>query len=186
MAANFVWCEDNGAATGTPATGTTRSGFGADTHYATDVNWKNVDDCTANSGTLFTAAPISAGSNSFTKYQYGKFTGAFTNISTGLWSANTSGVLGTGLTLKGTVTSTYATPSATTNAALTTDFTSSVVIGSGISVLFSTTDPSDASPTTTLAAPGYTQYFASQLQTTGSAAAGNTASTTATLQYSEN
>ena len=185
MAASFQWCEDNGAATGSPATGTTRSGFGADTHYATDVNWKNVDDCTANSGTLFTAAPISAGTNSFTKYQYGKFSGSFTSISACLWSANTSGALATGLTLKGTVTSTYATPAITTNAALTTNFTPSIAIGSGLAVLFGA-DPAAVSPTSTLAVAGYTQYLATQLQTTGAAAAGNTASTVSSLQYNEN
>ena len=186
MAATFFWCEDNGAATGSPAVGTVRSGFGGDTHYATDVNWKNVDDCTANSGTLFTAAPITAGNNSFTKYQYGKFSGSFTNISSGLWSANTSGALATGLTLVGTVTSTYVTPSTLANAALTTNFTPSVVIGSGLPVLFSISDPSTAGPTSTLSVAGYTQYLASQLQTNSGAAAGNTSPITSTLQYYEN
>jgi hypothetical protein len=184
MAATFHWCEDNGA--GVSGHGTVRSGYGSDTNYPTDVNWKNVDDCTANSGTLFTAAPITAGNNSFTKYQYGKFTGSFTNISTGLWSANTSGALATGLTLAGTVTSTYVTPATTANAALTTNFTPSVAIGSGLAVLFSTTDPSDGAPTSTLAVAGYTQYLATQLQTTGAAAAGNCASIVTTLQYNEN
>lgn len=156
-------------------------------HFATDVNWKNADDCTANSGTANTAAPIVAGNNSYTKYQYGKFTGTFTEILSGLYSTNTAGSLGTGLTLKGTVTSTYATPATSTNAALTTNFTTPVAIGSGLTVDFSPTDPSDGSPTSTLtAASGYTQYLASQLQTTSGAAAGATASVTSTLQYSEN
>jgi hypothetical protein len=184
MAAIFNWCEDNGALAS--GHGTVRSGYGADTHYPNDVNWKNVDDCTANSGTLFTAAPITAGNNSFTKYQYGKFTGSFTNISSGLWSANTTGALASGLTLKGTVTSTYVTPATTINAALTTDFTPSVVIGAGLAVLFSATDPSDGAPTSTLAVAGYTQYLATQLQTSGGAAAGNTSSCTTSLQYNEN
>ena len=45
MSATFTWCEDNGAATGSPSHGTTRTGFGG-TGSTTDVNWKSVDDCT--------------------------------------------------------------------------------------------------------------------------------------------
>ena len=185
MAATFHWAEDNGPLTSSH--GTTRSGFGADTHYPTDVNWKNADDCTANSGTAYSAAPIVAGNNSYTKYQYGHFSGSFNTILNGLFSAHTAGTspMGTGLTLKGTVTSTYATPATTTNAALTTDFSSTVAIGSGIAVQFSTTGP-EATPGATLSAAGYSQYLATQLQTTSSAAAGDTASITSTLQYDEN
>ena len=185
MAATFNWCEDNGSATGSPAHGTTQSGYGADTNYPTDVNWKNAEDNTANSGTAYSAAPITAGNNSYTKYQYGKFSGTFNQISSGLW-AHTSGTLGSGLTLKGVVTSTYATPATTANASLTTDMTLAISIGSGAGVDFSTTGPYAASPTSTLSAAGYTQYLATQLQTTGSAAAGDTATVTLTLQYNEN
>lgn len=186
MAATFQWAEDNGAATGSPTHGTTQSGFGADTHYPTDVNWKNVDDNTANSGTAYSSAPIVAGNNSYTKYQYAHFTGSFNQILNALYSAHTAGSLGTGLTLKGTVTSTYATPSTTTNAALTTDFSTVIAIGSGLAVNFSTTGPYAASPTATLTAAGYSQYLATQMQTTISAAAGDTATVTSTLQYNEN
>lgn len=186
MAATFNWCEDNGALTSSH--GTTQSGFGGDTHFATDVNWKAVDDCTANSGTAYSAAPIVAGQNSFTKYQYGKYSGTFNEILNCKWSAHTApaGALATGLTLKGTVTSTYATPSQTTNGALSTDFTTAVAIGSGTAVSFSTTGPYAGSPTSTLTAAGYTQYLASQLQTTSSAAAGDMSTVTTTLQYDEN
>jgi hypothetical protein len=175
MAATFEYNEDNGAATGSPSKGTTRN------TAVTQVNWKNVDDV----ATAYTASPITYGNNSFTKYQFGKFTGTFNQISAGLW-AHTAGVLGTGLTLKGVVTSTYAAPSATTNAALTTNMTSVIAIGSGAAVLFHTTGPEAASPTTTLSAAGFTQYLATQLQTTVSAAAGDTATVTLTLQYNEN
>lgn len=174
MAATFVFQEDNGAATGSPAKGTTRAN-------ATQVNWKSVDDI----ATAPTSAPIVFGNNSYTKYQFGKFTGTFNQISAGLW-AHTAGTLGTGLTLKGVVTSTYATPSATTNAALTTDMTSAIAIGSGATVLFSTVGPEGASPTSTLSAAGYTQFLATQLQTTTAASPGNTATVTLTLKYSEN
>src|SRR5579862_10059373 len=109
MSATFHFCEDNGTQTGSPVHGTTRSGFGADTNFATDVNWKNADDCTANSGTAYSAAPITAGNNSYTKYQYGHFSGTFNQILNAKWSAHTSpaGALATGLTLHGKVTSTY-------------------------------------------------------------------------------
>jgi hypothetical protein len=186
MAATFNWCEDNGAATGSPSRGTTRSQLASP---PTDVSWKNVDDAkTSGGGTAYTASPVSAGSNSYTKYQYGQFSGTFNLISNCVWSARTapSGALATGLTLKGTVTSTYATPATTTNAALTTNYTAAeVAIGSGLAVSFSTTGPQDAAPTATLAAAGFTQYLATQLQTTGSAAAGDMAAITTTLRYDE-
>lgn len=175
MAAIFEYNEDNGTQTGSPLKGTTRN------TAVVQVNWKNIDDV----ATAYTASPITAGNNSFTKYQFGKFTGTFNQISAGLW-AHTAGTLGTGLTLKGVVTSTYATPSTTTNASLTTTMTTAIAIGSGAAVLFSTTGPEAASPTSTLAAAGFSQYLATQLQTTGSAAAGDTATVTLTLQYNEN
>jgi hypothetical protein len=186
MAATFWFCEDNGTQTGSPLHGTTQY---TTSPGATDVNWKNVDDCTANSGTAYSSAPITAGNNSYSKYQYGKFSGTYNSILNGLWSAHTAGTspMGTGLTLKGTVTSTYATPATTTNSALTTDFSSTVAIGSGLAVDFSATSPQAASPSTTLSSGGgFTQYLVTQLQTTSSAAAGDTASITGTLSYNEN
>ena len=174
MAATFEYNEDHGTQTGSPLKGTTRS------TAVTEVNWKNIDDST----TAYSSSPITAGNNSFPKYQFGKFTGTFNQISAGLW-AHTAGVLGTGLTLAGKVTSTYATP-ATSALAGTTDMTSVIAIGSGAAVSFDTVGPEDATPASTLAAAGYTQYLVSQLQTTGSAAAGDTATVTLTLQYNEN
>lgn len=174
MAATFEFVEDNGASTGSPARGTTS------TAARTEANWKNIDDST----TAWSGSPVSAGSNSYEKFQYGHFSGTFNLISNGLW-AHTSGAFGAGLTVKGTVTSTYTTPGTAANAALTTDMTSAIAIGSGLAVLFSTTGPYAGSPTSTLAAAGYTQYLAHQLQTTAAAAAGDTATGTWTLQYSE-
>jgi hypothetical protein len=176
MPATFEFNEDNGAQTGSPLKGTTR------TTAVTQCNWKNTDDV----ATVYSTSPITAGNNSFTKYQCGKFTGTFNQILNGKWSAHTAGALGTGLTLKGTVTSTYATPATSANAALTTDFTTIVAIGSGLTVNFSTVGPEGASPTATLSAAGFTQFLATQLQTTGSASAGDIATVTATLQYDEN
>lgn len=174
MAATFEFQEDNGAATGSPPRGTTSTGT------RTEANWKNVDDST----TAYSASPVSAGNNSYEKFQYGRFTGSFNLISNGLW-AHTAGAFGSGITIKGTVTSTYTTPGTTANAALTTDMTAATSIGSGLAVLFSTTGPYAASPTSTLAAAGYSQYLVHQMQTTSAAAAGDTATGTWTLQYSE-
>ena len=192
MAATFSFCEDNGAQTGSPAHGTTRTGFSG-TPFATDVNWKNIDDCTNNSGTVFTSAPITAGNNSFLKFSYASFTGTFTEILNGLWSANTTGSIGSNLTLYGIITSTYITPVTTSILtvdssayAAATNFSSSVAIGSGLSFDFSTTGPQAASPTATLSSAGYSQYTLTQLQTAVGAAAGNTTTITLEYQYNEN
>jgi hypothetical protein len=176
MSATFEYNEDNGAQTGSPLKGTTRA------TAVTQYNWKNIDDATA----LYSSYPITAGNNSYSKYQFGKFTGTFNQILNGKYSAHTAGTLGTGLTLKGTVSSTYATPATSANAALTTDFTSIVAIGSGLAVEFATAGPESATHAATLSAAGYTQYLITQLQTTVSASAGDTAIMTATLQYDEN
>lgn len=174
MAATFEYNEDNGAATGSPAKGTTRN------TAVTQVNWKNTDDV----ATAYGSSPITAGNNSYTKYQFGKFTGTFNQISAGKW-AHTAGTPGTGISLYGAVTSTYATPATTANGALS-DISTITAIGSGATVNFSTTGPEAASPTSTLSAAGFTQYLATQLRTTGSASQGDTATLTLTLQYNEN
>jgi hypothetical protein len=134
--------------------------------------------------TAYTASPISAGSNSFPKYQFGKYTGTFNQISNGLFT-HTAGTLGTGLTLMLKVSSTYATPS-TAAISGATDKTTSEAITSGIAVQFAASGPENATPGATLAVAGYTQYLVSQLQTTASAAAGDTATVTLTLRYDEN
>ena len=175
MAATFEFQEDNGAATGSPAKGATR------TTGVTQNNWKNTDDV----ATAYTSSPVTAGLNSFTKYQFGRLTGSFNQISAGLW-AHTAGTLPTGVTLKGIVTSSYATPSTATNSALSVNMSSPISIASGQTVLFSTTGPEGASPAATLATAGYTQYLATQIQTTGSAPAGDIGVQTLTLRYNEN
>lgn len=179
MAATFAWGEDNGTQTGSPLKGTTRN------TSRTERNYKNIDDST----TAYSSSPITAGNNSFSKYQFGIFSGTYNQVLNGKWSAHTSpaGALATGLTLKGTVSSTYATPSTTANAALTTDFTTAVAIASGLTVLFAVTGPEAAGAASTLSSGGgYTQYLVSQLQTTVSASAGDMATVTETLQYDEN
>lgn len=176
MAATFEWDEDHGAQTGSPTKGTSR------THGVTNVNWKNVGD----TATAYTSSPITAGNNSFDKWQSGHFSGTFNNILNGKW-AHTAGTLGTGLTLKGVVAAAYTTPSSTANALLTTDMTAAIAIGSGAAVQFGATGPEAAGKAaSTSANPAWSEFLTTQLQTTGSAAAGDTATVTLTLQYDEN
>lgn len=176
MAATFEWDEANGA-------GQTV------THNVTNVNWKNQDSSTDNYGSF----PVVAGNNSFEKWQYGHFSGTFNQILNGLF-AHTAGALGTGLTLKGPPAMTadadrlaYATPSTAANSNLTTNMTSVIAIGSGIAVWFGATGPANSGKAASMTTnPCYTNYLTTQMQTTVSAAAGDSATVTLTLQYDEN
>jgi len=176
MSAVFEWNEDGGASTGSPAKGTTR------TTAVTQANFKNIDDV----ATAYTSAPISAGTNSYPKFQFGKFSGSWNTLSSCKWSPHTAGTLATDCTLVGKVTSTYATP-ATTALSGTTDFSSIVAVGSGASVNFHGTGPEGASPTSTASGGGtyYTQFLVSQLQVGVSTPPGDIATITHSLQYIE-
>lgn len=185
MAATFDWQEDTGTAAGSPTKGTSRA------TGVTNVNWKN----NGVFAELYSDHPITAGNNSFDKWQFGKFTGTFNQITLGLF-AHTAGVFGTGVTLIGqpamTVDGdnrTYATPSTTDKAAvLTVNMTSVVAIGSGVAVWFGATGPEAAGKAESQAGPAtlYTNWLVTQLKTTVSAAAGDTATITLTLEYQEN
>lgn len=183
MAATFAFDRDTGTQTGSPTKGTTR------TAGVTDTNWKNTDTV----GTAYSAAPITAGNNSYEIWNFGHFSGSYNQISAGLF-AHTATAFGTGLTLKGTPACTgdgdrllYTTPSASANANLTTDMTTAIAIASGVAVCFGATGPeATGKAATTTANPAYTNYLTTQLQTSGSAAAGDTATVTLTLQYNEN
>jgi hypothetical protein len=176
MSAAFDWQESNGAGE-TITTG------------RTETNWKNIDDST----TAYSSSVIVAGNNSFDKWQFGKFSGTFNQILNGLW-AHTATAFGTGLTLKASKAMTadgdrlaYATPSTSANANLTLDATSVTAIGSGKAVWFGATGPANSGKAASMTTnPCYTNYLTTQLQTSGSAAAGDTANVTLTLQYDEN
>jgi len=184
MAATFTWQLDTGTQTGTPTKGTTRT-------TPTDVNWKNSGVATD----VYSSYPIVAGNNSFQLNLSGKFTtGTFNNISAGLF-AHTATAFGTGITLKGVPACTttggpyaYVTPSATADTGLTTDMTAVTAIASGVAVWFGPTGPESTGKAATQAtgADQYTNFLTTQLQTTASAAAGDTAQVTLTLQYNEN
>lgn len=176
MAATFEWDESNGA-------GETV------THNRTEVNWKNIDDST----TAYSSSPITAGNNSYEKWQFGHFSGTYNQILGGLF-AHTATAFGTGLTLKGPKSMTadadrlaYATPSTAANTNLTVDMTAVTAITSGSTVYFGATSPSaSGKATSTTSNPAYTNYLTTQLQTASTAAAGDTATVTLTLRYQEN
>lgn len=183
MAATFDWQRDTGTQTGSPTKGTTRS------TGVTDTNWKNTDTY----ATAYSAAPITAGNNSFEIWNFGNFSGTFNQILSGLF-AHTATAFGTGLTLKGTPACTgdgdrllYTTPSASANATLTVDMTTAIAIASGVAVFFGATGPEATGKAASMTTnPCFTNYLTTQLQTTSSAAAGDTATVTLTLQYAEN
>jgi len=179
MAAIFQWGEANGGGQ------TLASGIG-------NVNWKNIDDNT----TAYNAAPITAGNNSFEKWQFGIFSGTFNTIQNGFFD-HTSGAFGTGIALSGMVSMTasglalsYTTPSTTKNALLTRDYTpanGSFPTNAAI-VFFGAGGPtlSFGKQASTSANPAYTNYLTTQLCTTAAASAGDTATATLTLRYDEN
>ncbi len=175
MAATFEWDEANGA-------GETI------THNRAEANLKSIDDST----TAYTSAVIVDGTNSFSKWQYGHFSGTFNQILNGLW-AHTATAYGTGLTLKASPAMTadgdrlaYSTPSASTLASLTYDATAVTAIGSGKAVWFGATGPATSGKAASMTTnPCYTNYLTMQLLVSG-AGAGDTANVTLTLRYDEN
>jgi hypothetical protein len=175
-AATFQWGEANGA-------GETL------TLDRAEANWKNIDDST----TAYSSSPIAAGANSYSKWMFGKFSGTFNQISAGLF-AHTAGAMGTGLTIKGQPAMTvdadrlsYTTPATASLAGLSFDQTSAIAIGSGRAVWFGATGPAASGKAATMTTnPCFTNYLTHQLQTTGSAAAGDTTQATFTLRYDEN
>lgn len=171
MAAILEWKEDNGAAVGSPPSGTTRTGN-------VTCNWKNIDDATS----LYSTYPITVGNNSYTKYQFVQFSGVFTQISNVLFN-HVSGNLGAGLTLKVSATSGYATPSTVTTP--TGDFSRTGLLTTGLGVLLGTAGPNKAGSTTLASSPGYSQYISSQIVSTALAANGDLPSVLMGIVYDE-
>lgn len=182
MAAFFEFMEDNGAAGGTPPTGTDSRAV------VTNVNWKNIDD----NSTAYTSSPITAGSNSYDKWQFGRFTGSFNEISAVLFQ-HTTGDLNANITISGGIGKEYTTPSTTLNSSLDFDLSSTGLIANGTGILLGPTGPEHTGAggidkvAATGANPCYTQYITTQLVTTASAPAGDLTETVQfTLQYNEN
>jgi hypothetical protein len=177
MTATFAFDQDYGAATGSPAHGTSNTtGIG-------NMNWANSSDPTQ----TYSNNPITAGNNSFDIWPYGHFSGSYNQIGPSIYFNHITTSFGTGITLKATHTSTYTTPSASANANLVTDITAPGAITSGLSINVGPTNPQTAGKTaSTTNNPAYTEYLPTQLQTTSSAAPGDTATVSLELEYLEN
>lgn len=170
MASTQTWSEGNGTNAGTETT--SRS----------EANWKNIDDST----TAYSSSPITAGNNSFTKYQAVKFAGTFNSLSSLTYKVSTAAP-GTGLSVVASVitAASPATPSATASgdsAASTSGTSANFVHTNTWSSVFATGTatggPNDATS-------WYGQAYRTQLQTTGSAAPGDISSVTITATWTE-
>jgi hypothetical protein len=179
MAAIFQWCEDNGTQTAAGSTlrGATRTGHQPNANVP-HVNWKNHDSVTG----IYSEWPITAGNNSYTKYQFGLWTGTFNSISNVLYQ-HVSGTFGAGLTLKFTGISGYVTPATTSYPGH--DLTLTGSISTGISIFLASGGPEVASVITTINSSGYSSYLVTQLQTTAAASAGDTATCTVAIRFDE-
>ncbi len=177
MASTFQFGEDNGAAIHVPTRGTTR------TTGVTQVNFKNTDDVS----TTYSTSPITAGNNSYEKFQWGLWTGSFNEI-TNVKFNHTSGVYGAGLTLKfyPSGTGMYSTPATTTNALLLHDLTSTGLVSTGLAIRIGINGPEHTGKgTSSNGTVVYTEYLASQLQTSVAASPGDTALIGLTIQWDE-
>ncbi len=163
MAATFNWAQSNGA-------GETATDLGASGNL---FNFKTNDDATAAN---YSSNPITAGNSSMEVYLRGHFTGTFNKIDNLQFWMSTDFSPNTGLAVKAKMNgTTYATPSTSANAdsAVPTSDpgTANVSIGASLSG--------------NLTSAGYSDYIRLQLQTTTSAAPGDTSLAVFTLQYDE-
>ena len=138
-------------------------------------------------------AVITAGTNSYTKWNYGQFTGNYTTIANVSFS-HYIGILGPGLNLMcqkpmtiDTDQLTYATPSRAADSTVTPY--NLTTVGSSVTLWLGPTGPdtSGKSPVATKPTDGtlWTNYIVTQLQTTTSALPGDTTLVTLRIQYDE-
>ena len=153
MPATFQWSESNGAGE------TVTNGI-------TNLNYGNTDAPNISPA----SNPITAGNNSYEKWNRGRFSGVYTTISNlRFWLS--AGTYVTGETLKAAVNAAYATPTAST----------SVVATANVP----TTEGTALVPTAPGASPDFSGYITSQLQTTVSTPPGSVNQKTLTLRYDE-
>lgn len=164
MASTQTWSEGNGASAGTETTS------------RTECNWKNIDDST----TAYSASPITAGNNSFSKAQAIKFGGTYNTLSALSYKIDNNAPA-TGVSIVGSVVSVAFTPSttATGDSALSTTGISANFTGGTWSAAFA------AGTSTSTANPVYGQVLRTQLQTTGSAGPGDITTRTITATWTE-
>lgn len=169
MAATFEWSGTYGTSPGTVLD------FGASSGNL--FNFKNYDSLV--SAADYTTYPVVAGNNSFEVWLRGKWSGTFNKIEN-LQFFKSSGGPDSGISIKwdGSGNTTYSTPVSTASSIATADVptadpgTANVSIGNSLSG--------------SLTSAGYSDYIVLQVQTTVSAAAGDSSSYTFTLQYDEN
>lgn len=165
MASSQSFSEGNGASAGTETTN------------RAEMNWKNVDDST----TAYSSSVITAGNNSFTKYQAIVFAGTWNSLSALTVKVDNNSPA-TGITIHGAVVSTAATPSTTASG-------DGLMSTTGAAVNFTGTTWATAfaagSSSSTAGGTLYTQPLRTQLQTTSSAAPGDIASRTFTWSWTE-
>ncbi len=173
MASTLKFGEDYGTPVGSPNRGANR------VFDVTNVNWKNYADVS----TPYTDYPITAGENSYNKYTFCYFTGTFNKI-TNCVVGHTTGTFDAGITLLLKAGTDYAEPSTTTLVGAV-----DVTIPSGITEAYQTltlgTSGPESASSSELTATGYSCYWQTQLCTTESAQAGDTATATFTVKYSE-
>lgn len=163
MASTQTWSEFNGASAAT------------ETGSRAENNWKNVDDST----TVYTASPITAGANSFSKYQAVKFGGTWNSLSALTYKVS-SNAPNTGISIVASVVTAGATPSttATGDAAAST---------SGTSANFNSSSTPYGAGTSSTTAGGtmYANAYRTQLQSTGAAGPGDISAVTITATWTE-
>lgn len=162
MASTQTWSEGNG------------TGAATETTSRADCNWKNVDDST----TAYSSSPITAGNNSFTKYQAIKFAGTYNTLSSLTYKVS-SNAPGTGLSVVAAVVTSGTTPATTASG----DGAASTT---GTAANFTTTALGYAVGTSSTSSnPTYGNAYRTQLQTTGSAAPGDISTVTITASWTE-
>lgn len=162
MPSTQTWSEGNG------------TGAATETTSRADANWKNIDDST----TAYSSSPITAGNNSFTKYQAIKFGGTYNTLSALSYKVS-SNAPGTGLSVVAAVVTSGTTPSTAASG-------DSAASTTGTSANFTTTTLGYAAgSSSTTSNPTYGNAYRTQLQTTGSAAPGDISAVTITATWTE-
>lgn len=163
MASTQTWSEFNGASAATETTS------------RAECNWKNIDDST----TAYSASPVSAGSDSFTKYQAVKFAGTWNSLSALTYKVS-SNAPATGVSIVASVVTAGTTPSASASG-------DSAASTSGTSANFnnSTTPYGTGTSSTTAGGTMYANAYRTQMQTTSGAGPGDIPTVTITASWTE-
>lgn len=162
MASTQTWSEYNGA-------GQTETGS------RTECNWKNIDDST----TAYSSQPITAGNNSFTKYQALKFAGTWNSLSSLTYKIDNNAPQ-TGVSIVGAIVTAYTTPATAASG-------DSAMSTTGAAANFNSSSSPFGAGTSSTTAGGtmYANALRTQLQTTSSAVPGDIASRTITATWTE-